>query len=71
MTNTDLATMVLRFGRQHAPRTPERRAAGMAFAALSTTKTPGAAHRALSTFGDPFTRAAAALLLDELQREAA
>lgn len=71
MTNVDLARQAARVGRQHPACSPGRRAAGMAYAALVTTKTPEAASRALSTFGDPFTRPAAAALLDELQREAA
>jgi hypothetical protein len=69
--NADLARLAVRLGRQHPSRTPGRRAAGMAYAALVTTKTPDAARRALSTFGDPFTRAAAAALLDQLGQEAA
>jgi hypothetical protein len=71
MTNADLARQAVRLGRQHPPRTPGRRAAGMAYAALITTKTPDSARRALDTFGDPFTRAAAAALLDQLGQEAA
>jgi hypothetical protein len=71
VTNADLARQAVRLGRQHPPRTPERQAAGMAYAALITTRTPAAARRALSTFGDPFTRAAAVALLDQLGQEAA
>jgi hypothetical protein len=71
MTNADLATLAVHLGRQHPPRTPGRRAAGMTYAALMTTKTPDAARRALGTFGDSDTRAAAAALFGQLQREAA
>jgi hypothetical protein len=69
MTNADLARRVVQLARQHPPQTPDRRAAGMAYAALITTKTPDSARRALDTFGDPFTRAAAVVLLDQLQRD--
>jgi hypothetical protein len=68
MTNVILADLAVRLGRQHAPRTPGRRAAGMVYAALVTTRTPDAARRALGTFGDPATRAAAKVLLDGLHR---
>ena len=64
--NAGLAAAVLTAGRRHLPRTPGRRAAGMAYAALATSKTPDAARRALATFGDAMTRAAAAQLLDDL-----
>ena len=70
MTNADLAALAVRLGRQYPPRTPGRRAAGMAYAALVTTRTPGAARRALGTFGDPDARAAAGALLDVLQEAA-
>ncbi len=65
----DLADRAARIVRQHPYRTPERRAAAMAWAAIVTTRTAGAARRALATFGNPVTRAAAATLLDELTRE--
>jgi hypothetical protein len=71
MINADLADLAVRIGRQHPPRTPGRRAAGMAYAALVTTRTPDAARRALGTFGDPATRSAAARLLGQLGQEAA
>lgn len=71
MTNDILADRAVRLGRQHPARSPGRRAAGMAYAALVTTKTPGAARRALGTFGGPGARAAAAAVLDELERDAA
>jgi hypothetical protein len=70
MTNDDLAHLAVRTGGQHRPRTPGRRAASMAYAALITTRTPDAARRALGTFGDPAARAAAARLLDQLGQEA-
>jgi hypothetical protein len=69
--NSDLADLAVRIGRQHPPRTPGRRAAGMAYAVLVTTRTPEAARRALATFGTPETRAAAGALLDGLHREPA
>lgn len=71
MTNADLARLAVHLGRQHPPRTPGRRAAGMAYAALVTTKTPDAARGALSTSGTSDARAAAGVLLDVLQQEAA
>jgi hypothetical protein len=71
MTNETFADRVVQIGRQHPPRTPARRAAGMAYAALITTKTPDAARRALSTFGDAGTRADAAAMLDQIARAAA
>lgn len=71
MTNDALADRVIQVGRQHPPRSPGRRAAGMAYAALITTKTPDAARRALGTFGDPLSRPAAAAMLDDLERDAA
>lgn len=71
MTNIDLATLAVRLGRQHPSRTPGRRSAAMAYAALITTRTPAAARRALGTFGDPETRRAALDLLDDLDQEAA
>jgi hypothetical protein len=66
--NRDLAERAARIVRQHPHRSPERRAAAMAWAALMTTKTADAARRALGTFGDADTRAAASQLLDELAR---
>lgn len=55
-------------------RSPERRAAVALWVALSTTKTPEAALRALGTFTTPETRAAAVTLFGQLgqdEREAA
>lgn len=71
MANDFLAAQAVMLGRQYPMRTPGRRAAGMVYAALITTRTPDAARHALATFGDPFTRAAAAALLDQLGQEAA
>lgn len=68
MSNADLASLAARHGCQYPPRTPGRRAAGMAYAALITTRTPAAARRVLGTFGDPAADAAARALLDELVR---
>jgi hypothetical protein len=67
VTNADLARQAVRLGRRHPPRTPGRRAAGMVYAALVTTRTLDTARRALVTFGDPGMRAAAARLLDDLR----
>jgi hypothetical protein len=67
--NRDLAERAARVVRQHPHRSPERRAAAMAWAALITTRTAEAARRALATFGDPPTRAAAVALLSQLERE--
>jgi hypothetical protein len=67
--NRALAERVARVVRQHPHRTPERRAAAMVYVALTTTKTADAARRALATFGDPSTRAAAAALLGQLEQE--
>jgi hypothetical protein len=67
---TALADRARQLASQHAPRTPERRAAAALHTALITTKTTDAARRALGTFGDPATRAAACELLDELERQA-
>ena len=63
-----LADRARQLAGEHAPRTPERRAAAALHTALITTKTTDAARRALGTFGDQDTRAAACKLLDELER---
>ena len=65
-TNDALAELTRCAAVQHPPRTPERRAAAAARAALITTRTPEAALRALRTFGDPKTQADAAELLGRL-----
>jgi hypothetical protein len=67
--NAVLADRAVRLGRQHPPRTAGRRAAAAVYVALTTTKTTQAARKALATFGDPVTRAAAATLLEELTQE--
>ena len=67
--NKDLAERAARVVRQLPRCSPERRAAAMAWAALTTTRTADAARRALATFGDPSARAAAAALLDQLEQE--
>jgi hypothetical protein len=67
--NRDLAERAARVVRQHPRRTPERRAAAMAWAALVTTRTTDAARRSLATFGDPSARGAAAALLVQLEQE--
>ena len=69
MTNAALADRAARLGRQHPPRTPQRRAAAALRSALVTTGTPDAARRALTTFCNPATAAAARELLDELEQE--
>jgi hypothetical protein len=66
---TALADRARQLAERHPPRTPERRAAAMLYVALTTTKTADAARRALSTFGDPSARAAAAALLGQLEQE--
>ena len=67
---TALADRARQLAEQHPPRTPERRAAAAVYVALTTTRTTEAARRALG-FADPVTRAAAAKLLEELDRESA
>jgi hypothetical protein len=67
--NRDLAERAACVVRHHPHRTPERRAAAMAWAALVTTKTADAARRALATFGDPSARGAAVALLAQLEQE--
>lgn len=70
MTGNDtLAARVAAIGRRHPPRTPERRAAGALYASLITTKSITAARKALATFGDAETRAAAAELLGGITEE--
>jgi len=66
-----LADHARQLAREYPARSPERRAAAALHTALVTTKTADAARRALDTFGDASTRAAAQVLLDGLQREAA
>ena len=67
--NRGLAERAAFVVRQHPRRSPERRAAAMAYVALTTSKTADAARRALATFGDPQTRAAAAALLGQIEQE--
>lgn len=67
-TNEALADWACQLVQSHPPRTPERRAAAACWTALITTSTIRAAHQALSTFSDPGTRAAAAVLLGKLER---
>jgi hypothetical protein len=67
--NAVLADRAVRLGRQHPPRTPGRRAAAAVYVALATTKTTEAARKALATFADPVTRAAAATLLSQIEQE--
>jgi hypothetical protein len=71
MTNSEIADWAAAIVRKHSPRSPERRAAAAAWAALSTTRSVPSARRALATFGTPETQAAAEALLDHLAREAA
>ncbi len=66
---TPLADRARQLAEQHPARTPERRAAAALYVALTTTKTTDAARRALGTFGDLATRAAAAALLGQLEQE--
>ena len=64
MTNADLADRARQVARSYPGRTPGRRAAAACWVALTTTKTPAAARKALGTFGDPVTHAAAAVILE-------
>lgn len=66
MTNDQLADRARQLAETHPPRTPGRRAAVAVFVALTTSRTPDAARRALATFGTPQTQADARRLLDEL-----
>lgn len=65
--NGPLAELARHHAEQHAPRTPERRAAAHLRASLITTSSPQAARRALATFGEPQAQADAASLLHRLQ----
>jgi hypothetical protein len=67
MTNERLAEMARERAEDHPPRTPERRAAAALYVALDTTRTPGAARRALD-FADDATRNGALALLRMLER---
>ena len=62
-----LAELTAELAAQHAPRTPERRAAAALHVALVTTKTAEAARRALGTVRDIETRESARTLLDQLE----
>jgi hypothetical protein len=71
---TTIAERVRAIAKAAPARSPERRAAAALHTALITTKTPEAALRALQTFTDPETRAAAVALYGQLgqtEREAA
>jgi hypothetical protein len=70
MNNEHLVELAREHTERYAPRTPERRAAAALYIALTTTKTPDAARRALATFGTPQTRADARGLLDQLEDHA-
>jgi hypothetical protein len=71
MTKDLLADRARQLAESYPSRTSGRRAAAALYVALTTSRTLDAARRALNTFGDPHTRAAAAQLFDELQRETA
>jgi hypothetical protein len=71
VTNRQLAEAARLVAEQHAPRTPERRAAAALWAALGDTKTLTAARTALGTFADPQTTADALELLGRLGHEIA
>lgn len=64
--NDALAVLARQHVDRHAARTPGRRAAAALWVALTDTKTPAAARRALE-FADPATRAAAIALLRDLE----
>jgi hypothetical protein len=70
MTNADLAELARERAERYPPRTPERRAAAALYVALTDTRTPDAARRALSFAGQPI-RGEALVLLRRLEREAA
>lgn len=65
-----LAERAAKVAAQYPPRTPERRAAAALHVALATTKTTGAARRALGTVRDSEARLAALALLGQLERDA-
>lgn len=66
MTADQLAAAVLAEAQRHPVRSPERRAAAHAWAALITSPTISAARSAIATFGTPQTQAAALELLRRL-----
>ena len=66
-----LAEAVLAEGRRHAPKTPERRAAGALYTALTETSTIDGARRALAGFAAEQVQADALELLHRLAAELA
>ena len=68
--NKQLAERARQLAIQHPPRSHERRTVAALWAALSTTRTPAAAKRALATFTSGRVQADAALLLDYWQATA-
>jgi len=63
---SNLADRARQVAESHPPRTPERRAAAHAWAALITSPTVSAARAAIGSFGTPQTQAAALELLGRL-----
>lgn len=64
-----LAALVFAEAERHPARSPGRRAACHAWASLITSPTVAAARRAVATFGDQATQAAALELLDKIATE--
>jgi hypothetical protein len=64
--NEVLAERARAEAQQHAPRTPERRAAAHLWTSLITSPTVSAARNAIATFGTAETQAAALELLARL-----
>jgi hypothetical protein len=67
--NQPLAELARHVAVQHAPRTPERRAAAHLHTALITTRSPTSARTALTTFGTAQAQSDAASLLHRLSLE--
>ena len=64
-----LAELVLAEGQRHAPKTPQRRAAGALYVALTETSTIDGARRALAGFATEQVQADALELLHRLAAE--
>jgi hypothetical protein len=69
LTNEHLAELARERAGRYPPRTPERRGAAALYIALTDTRTPDGARRALSFTSQP-VRADALALLRIIQREA-
>lgn len=66
--NSDLAELAREVAETCEPRTRQRRAAAALYTALTTTKTPDAARRALREFAPIGVRMDALALLSELEK---